>query len=226
MNERVTELLAVAQRRQRKSPAKAPVEQAAPSLADDAKRSFDERPKPPAKPDTPTKTPKPRRPTGRKTLPTHLEAENHQIDPKACGECGCSEIDAVDVVVEEKLHVVKEHQRRRVVRRTTCRCRRCGARTTPRSLPAPYERSKVTCDWLARVVHRTRGRPTGTRRRPALATASGRPLDGDGRHGPEGARAEAAQGAQRLHRAVPQPRRRRLPVRARQGRSERRRQAC
>ena len=45
------------------------------------------------------------------------------------------------------------NQRRRVVRRTTCRCRRCGGRTTPRSLPAPYERSKVTCDWLAWFVH-------------------------------------------------------------------------
>jgi hypothetical protein len=57
-----------------------------------------------------------------------------------------------DVVVEEKLHVVKEHQRRRVVKRTTCRCRACGKRTTPRSLPAPYARSKVTSDWLAWLV--------------------------------------------------------------------------
>jgi hypothetical protein len=58
-----------------------------------------------------------------------------------------------DVVEEEKLHVVKEHQRRRVVKRTTCRCRACGERTTPRSLPAPYERSKVTCEWLAWFVY-------------------------------------------------------------------------
>ncbi|MBX3219014.1 MAG: transposase [Labilithrix sp.] len=53
----------------------------------------------------------------------------------------------------EKLHVVKEHQRRRVVRRTTYRCRDCGARATPRSLPAPYERSKLTSAWLAWFVH-------------------------------------------------------------------------
>jgi transposase len=39
------------------------------------------------------------------------------------------------------------------VRRYTCRCRACGARTTLRSLPAPYERSKVTCDWLAWFVY-------------------------------------------------------------------------
>jgi hypothetical protein len=57
------------------------------------------------------------------------------------------------VLDEEKLHVVKEHQRRRVVRRYTCRCRACGERTTLRSLPAPYERSKITCDWLAWFVY-------------------------------------------------------------------------
>ena len=55
-------------------------------------------------------------------------------------------------LVEEKLHVVKEHQRRRVVRRTTCRCRVCFERTTPTSLPAPYPRSKVTCEWLAWLI--------------------------------------------------------------------------
>ena len=48
---------------------------------------------------------------------------------------------------------VAKHQRRRVVRRYTCRCRACGERTTLRSLPAPYERSKVTCEWLAWLVY-------------------------------------------------------------------------
>jgi len=66
-------------------------------------------------------------------------------------------LDAADELVEEKLHVVKEHQRRRVVRRATCSCRDCGARTTPRSLPAPYERSKVTSAWLAWFVHQKFG---------------------------------------------------------------------
>jgi len=52
---------------------------------------------------------------------------------------------------------VKEHQRRRVVVRYTCRCRDCDARTTPRSLPAPYARSKVTGDWLAWFVYQKIG---------------------------------------------------------------------
>jgi hypothetical protein len=91
-------------------------------------------------------------PTGRKALPAHLPVEEHALRPGACAHCGSTALDAADEVIEEKLHVVKEHQRRRVVKRTTCRCRTCGGRTTPRSLPAPYPRSKVTGDWLAWLV--------------------------------------------------------------------------
>ncbi len=49
--------------------------------------------------------------------------------------------------------MVKEHQRRRVVRRKTVRCRCCRRRTTPRSLPSPSSRSQATCQWLAWLVH-------------------------------------------------------------------------
>lgn len=153
LNDRVAELLAIAQRKQRK-PKALPSERAPPPpLVDDAKRCFDERPKPPEKPVEPAKPNKPRKPSGRKPLPSHLEAEEHALRPAVCGACGSNQLDVADEIVEEKLHVVKEHQRRRVVRRTTCRCQKCGARTTPRSLPAPYERSKVTCEWLAWFVH-------------------------------------------------------------------------
>ena len=151
LNERVGELLAVAQRQQRKpSPPKPP--ESPPTVEGDAKQAFDTRPKPPELPPR-TKPSKPRPPpTGRKPLPTHLPVEEHFLRPDACAHCGSTALDAADEVLEEKLHVVKEHQRRRVVRRTTCRCRTCGERTTPRSLPAPYARSKVTCDWLAWLV--------------------------------------------------------------------------
>lgn len=152
LSERVAELLAVAQRRQRKPVAEKPPA-AAPAVVGEAKRAFDERPKAPTKPNE-QKVQKPRAaPTGRKPLPRHLEIEEHALRADACVHCGSAALDAADEVVEEKLHVVKEHQRRRVVRRTTCRCRDCGGRTTPRSLPAPYERSKVTCEWLAWLVY-------------------------------------------------------------------------
>jgi transposase len=156
LNERIAELLAVAQRKQRKPPT--PAATAAPVALDDAtKLAFDERPAPPPLPDKPAKRPRQAKPTGRKPLPAHLPVEDHALRPDRCEQCGGTELDVVDEVVEEKLHVVKEHQRRRVVKRTTCRCRTCLTRTTPASLPAPYERSKVTCDWLAWFVHQKFG---------------------------------------------------------------------
>jgi transposase len=152
MNERLGELLAIAQRKGRKPPAPKPPAPP-PSVGAEARRSFDERPKAPEKSEAvrPSKTKA--KPTGRKPIPSHLEAEEHVLRPAACADCGSAALDVVDELVEEKLHVVKEHQRRRVVHRFTCRCRACGERTTLRSLPAPYERSKVTCEWLAWFVY-------------------------------------------------------------------------
>lgn len=158
LNERVGELLAIAQRKSRKA-ASGPEKKSAPPpvVEADAKQVFDARPKPPELPDK-TKTPKGRvRPTGRSAIPEHLPVEEHRRRPASCEHCGATELDVIDEVVEEKLHVVKEHQRRRVVRRTTCRCRKCRGRTTPASLPAPYPRSKVTCDWLAWFIHQKFG---------------------------------------------------------------------
>ncbi len=156
LNERVAELLAVAQRKQRKQ-ATPPAVAAPVTLDGAAKLAFDDRPAPPPLPEKPAKQPRKIKPSGRKPLPSHLPVEDHALRPSQCAQCGGTQLDVVDEVVEEKLHVVKEHQRRRVVKRTTCRCRACLARTTPASLPAPYERSKVTCDWLAWFVHQKFG---------------------------------------------------------------------
>ncbi|HEX5098303.1 MAG TPA: IS66 family transposase [Polyangiaceae bacterium] len=155
LNERVSELLAVAQRKQRKAaaPVTAAPPPAPPAIEGEARRAFEERPKAPQKPAEERAARKKSRPTGRKPLPPHLEAEEHELRPDACAACGGAALDVADELVEEKLHVVKEHQRRRVVRRYTCRCRACGERTTLRSLPAPYERSKITCEWLAWLVY-------------------------------------------------------------------------
>lgn len=154
LNERVAELLAVAQRKQRKAPTPPPALPPPPPVVEgDERRAFEERPKAPAKEPTEPPPKKKAKPSGRKPLPSHLEAEEHELRPQTCGTCGGSALDLADELVEEKLHVVKEHQRRRVVRRYTCRCRQCGERTTPRSLPAPYDRSKVTCEWLAWFVY-------------------------------------------------------------------------
>lgn len=140
MNDRVGELLAIAQRKQRKASEPKPVPP--PDVSDDAKTAFDERPKAPEKPPVEKPEKKKASPTGRKALPQHLEAEEHTLRPEACAHCGSEALDAADMLLEEKLPVVKEHQRRGLVRRTTCRCRGCGERTPPRSLPAPYERRR------------------------------------------------------------------------------------
>jgi len=154
LNERIGELLPVAQRNRRKQPPTTPAARATTAALDAAtKQAFDERPLAPPKPDKHAANKQPQKPTGRKPIPNHLEAETHELRPDVCADCGGTELDVVDEVVEEKLHIVKEHQRRRVVRRKTCRCRTCRTRTTPRSLPAPYERSKVTCEWLAWLVY-------------------------------------------------------------------------
>ena len=97
-----------------------------PSVEGNEKVAFESRPKPPPLP-LKTKEKKPRPPpTGRNALPKHLPLEEHSLKPNECGRCGSTALDVADVVEEEKLHVVNEHQRRLVVKRTTCRCRACG----------------------------------------------------------------------------------------------------
>jgi transposase len=151
-NDRITELTAIVERNSARpiSPAKAP--EAPPSLDEAARKAYDERPKAAPRPKKEKPAKKPRRPTGRKPVPEHLLAEEHVLRPDACSECGGVDLEVVDEVVETKLHVVKEHQRKRVVRRSTCACRHCGTRTTPLSLPSPFARSKATSAWLAWLV--------------------------------------------------------------------------
>ncbi len=154
-NDRTIELLAIAQRSKGGS-RRVPVEKAPeppPLLDDDAKKAFTSRPAPPKLPQRKKPPKKKTKPTGGKPLPEHLEAEEHTVSPDGCGCCGSIDLELIDEVVEIKLHVVKEHMRQRVVRRKTACCRHCGERTTARSLPAPFARSKATCEWLAWLVH-------------------------------------------------------------------------
>ena len=114
LNERVSQLLAIAQRKQRKPvPSKLP--EPPPVVEGEAKEAFESRPKPPELPlKEKAKQIRPP-PTGRKALPAHLPVEGHDLKPEACDHCGSTELEAADEIVEENLHVVKEHQRRRVV---------------------------------------------------------------------------------------------------------------
>ena len=152
MNDRLAELLAIAKRKKSPPPKSAKPPAAPLNLDSAARATFDERPLAPALAPKPEKVAKPRKPTGRKALPEHLAAVEHVVTPSACECCGGTALDIIDEVIETKLDVIKEHQRKRIVRRKTARCRKCGERTTAMSLPAPFLRSKVTCDWLAWLV--------------------------------------------------------------------------
>lgn len=151
LTDRVTELAAAAARNKRGASAPKPAgpAPAPPNLSEDQKKAFEARPKPPEPEPRSEPAPKPRKPVGRNPLPGHLPVDESTSKPCACASCGSDRLDVVDEFDEEKLTVVKEHQRRRLVHRVTARCRSCGERTTGEAPPAPYERSKITCEWLA-----------------------------------------------------------------------------
>jgi transposase len=147
-NERIAELLAIAQRKKSRPQNPAPKPPAAPPHLDDTKRaSYEARPLPPEPPPSVEKPKKERRPTGRKPLPDHLPADETTVWPERC-ECGCTRFEWIDEVVEEKLDV-RAHKRRRVTHRKTGRCTECRCRTTAEAPPSPFERSKLTCESLA-----------------------------------------------------------------------------
>lgn len=108
LRDRVAELLAVAQRKQRK-PAEPKAPPPPPVVEAEAKAAFDARPKSPVLPPKERGPKKGRKPSGRRPLPAHLEADEHNLRPDCCEHCGSCELDVVDEIVEEKLDVVKEH---------------------------------------------------------------------------------------------------------------------
>lgn len=151
-NDRIAELLAVVQRKKKAAAAAKATPPESPPLVDaDAQGAFDGRPTPPDAPGPLQDRPRPKQvPTGRKPLPSHLPRDVSTVYPESC-PCGCAQFDWVEELVEEKLDV-RAHQRVRHTRRKTGRCRKCGARSIGEAPPSPFERSKVTCEWLAWFV--------------------------------------------------------------------------
>ena len=102
LNERVSELLAVAQRKHRKLPTEKPPV-APPTVEGEARRAFEQRPTAPEKLSKEQQPKTKAKPTGRKPIPIHLEAEEHELRPSACADCGETALDMVDELIEEKL---------------------------------------------------------------------------------------------------------------------------
>jgi transposase len=150
--DRITELLAIAKRKKRADKPKPEGEPAVPpSLTQEQQRAFETRPRPPEPPKAPEKTQKKRQSTGRKPVPEHLPAVSSRSEPCRCEHCHSDRLQHKSEIVETKLHV-ESHQRRRVTTRLACVCLDCGKRTTAEAPPSPFERSKVTCEWLAWLV--------------------------------------------------------------------------
>jgi DNA-binding protein H-NS len=151
--DRISELLAIAKRKKRpeKKPPAVTEPPAPPGVTDEQRRAFENRPKPPEPPPPVEKVPKKVRPTGRKRVPEHLPADTGRSTPTCCEHCTSTRLQQKSEIVETKLHVAP-HQRRRVTTRVACVCMDCGKRTTGEAPPSPFERSKVSCEWLAWLV--------------------------------------------------------------------------
>jgi transposase len=151
-NDRIEELLAVVTRKKAaRKPAKPPEPVAPPNVGEEARRTFEDRPRPPEPAGPFVDHPKPKqRPTGRKRLPETLPTDETTLWPERC-DCGCQDFEWVDEVVEEKLQI-SAHVRRKVTHRKTGRCVKCRMRTTAEAPPSPFPRSRLTCDGLAWLV--------------------------------------------------------------------------
>jgi transposase len=150
--ERLTELLAIAQRKKRADKPKPVGEpKTPPGLTEEQQRAFETRPMPPQPPPAEQKTKKKPHPTGRKPVPEHLPTVSFRAEPCRCEHCHSDRLQHKSEIVETKLHV-ESHQRRRVTTRVACVCLDCGKRTTAEAPPSPFERSKVTCEWLSWLV--------------------------------------------------------------------------
>jgi uncharacterized protein (DUF3084 family) len=129
MNERLAELLAIAQRKSSSRASKpAPARPPAPPVGDQAKEAFEARPTAPERTPEPPREKKKQRPTGRKPVPDHLPAEEYVVRPDACEHCGGQR-------ARNSTDGLGQHQRPHdvaVPNQTTWRARTLSASASPR----------------------------------------------------------------------------------------------
>jgi hypothetical protein len=154
LNDRIEELVAVIgrqanARKSKKGDGAMAAPPPPPDLDEEAREAYLNRPRPPERKPKPDKEPKKRSSAGRNALPEKLPRDQSQVRPERCPECGSDDLVVVKHYVEEKLHVVREHQRVRRTVRVVCECDACCTRIVPDAPPSPFARSKATCEWLA-----------------------------------------------------------------------------
>lgn len=161
MTERLDELLALAHRhakpkRTRRKPDDddPPPPTLRPDVTDEERAAFEARPRPPKPPEEEKVAPTEQRRPGRTPVPEHLARNTTVVPPGTCA-CGCDQTVLIDSVTEEKLDAVVTQLRARETRRQIGECVACGARVMAPAPPAPFARSKLTCQALAMLVHMT-----------------------------------------------------------------------
>lgn len=112
---------------------------------------------PPPKLDTPVDkkappTPKltPRRPVD---PAPHLPHDKTTNDVAACQRCASTDLAEVHRETSRKLRYVRAHLRVVEEERQTCRCRDCGAFTTPQMAPTAVPNGAMTASLLAHIVY-------------------------------------------------------------------------
>lgn len=151
--DRVSELTALLGRKRRKD---APPTTAAQPAAG-AGPGLPQRPAPPVLPEREDPPKKLVKPTGRRPLPAHLVVDPEEHRPPACQHCGGHELRIVGEESVEKLDTIREHFRRRLVVRKTCRCNHCNRATTAEMPAMPWAKSKFTSNFVAHLVYQKLG---------------------------------------------------------------------
>ena len=116
-----------------------------------------ERPVPPSVPEAAKPEKKPVRPSGRRVVPDHLEANTETHKPSMCTHCGGDSLRIVGEELTQQIDTIREHLRRREIVRKRCLCNQCH-KTTLAEMPAmPWAKSKFTSNMLAHIVYQKMG---------------------------------------------------------------------
>jgi transposase len=152
LTDRVAELTAIVGRKARKG------REPGPDVSSSSPTALPvDRPSPPVLPPKVEAEKAPRKPTGRKAVPDHLDVVCETHRPDVCRHCGAGELRVIGEEQVDKLDTVREHLRTRRIVRKTCRCNACNKTTTAEMPPMPWHKSKLTSALVAHVVHQKLG---------------------------------------------------------------------
>jgi len=133
----------------------------------------DDRPKPPpAPPPRPKKRRRPPEPKPSAALPTSTE----ELRPDACAHCGGKRLSNKDTEEFELLDYVPGYYRRKIIRRTRCRCADCALVTTPARTGACLPKTHYSAAFAAKVIYDKYGLHLPLERQRRELARAGQPM--------------------------------------------------